>query len=78
MDLEGVLNKQVDLLVCPPDAFVEKIRKYWVPINVGTQKSSSLLSSSIDATIPPVALPIMSSDERKGKSSILTKAVPSD
>jgi len=65
MDLEGALNKEVDLSVCPPDAFVEKIKKYWMPINVGTQKSSSLLSSSADVTHPPVALQIMSSDERK-------------
>ena len=76
MDLEGALNKQVDLSVCPPDAFVEKINKYWVPINVGS--SSSLLSSSADATHPPVVLPITSSDEKKGKSPTLTKAVPSD
>jgi predicted nucleotidyltransferase len=48
MDLEGALNKQVDLSVCPPDAFVEKINKYWVPITVGTLKSSSLPSSSTD------------------------------
>lgn len=73
MGLEGALNKQVDLLVCPPDAFVEKIKMYWVPINLGTP----LLSSSTDATHPPVALPIMSSDERKGESSTLIKAVSS-
>lgn len=77
MDLEDALNKQVDLSVCPPDAFVEKIKKYWVPIIVGIQKSSSLLSSSTDATHPPVALPIMSSDEKRGKSSTLIMAVPS-
>ena len=75
--IEGALNKQVDLSVCPPDAFVDKIKKYWVPINVGTQKSNLLLSSSTDATHPPVAPPIMSSEEKKGKSSILNKAVPS-
>ncbi|KAK2462491.1 hypothetical protein APHAL10511_005461 [Amanita phalloides] len=61
MDLEDALNKEADLSVCPPDTFVERIKKYWVPINVGTQKSSSLLSSSADATHPPVALPSMSS-----------------
>lgn len=77
MDLEDALNKQVDFSVCPPDAFVEKIKKYWVPIIVGIQKSSSLLSSSTDATHPPVALPIMSSDEKRGKSSTLIMAVPS-
>ena len=59
--------------MCLPDAFVEKIKMYWVPINVGTP----LLSSFTDATHPPVALPIMSSDEEKGKSSTLIKAVPS-
>lgn len=70
LGLEGGLNKEVDLSVCPPDEFVDKIKKYWVPINVGTRKSSPLLSSSTEATHPPMArLQIMSSDEKKGKSS---------
>ena len=32
MDLEEALGKKVDLLVSPPEDFVEKIQKYWIPI----------------------------------------------
>ena len=34
MDLEKVFGKKVDLLVSPPDDFMERIEKYWVPITL--------------------------------------------
>lgn len=34
MDLESALNRKVDLTVCPPDDFVEKVKIYWVPIDL--------------------------------------------
>ena len=33
-DLESALDRKVDITVCPPQDFVEKIKTYWVPINV--------------------------------------------
>jgi len=77
MGLEDALNKQVDIVdisVCPSDAsalaFVEKIKMYWVPINLGTP----LLSSSTDATHPPpVAPPTMPSDEKKERLQHMEK-----
>ena len=51
MDLEGTLDRQVDLSVCPPDDFVEKIKRHWVPIDLhcgkfGAPKTDSSSSSS--------------------------------
>jgi predicted nucleotidyltransferase len=34
MDLERTLDRQIDLSVSPPDDFVEKIKRYWVPIDL--------------------------------------------
>ncbi|KAM6501299.1 hypothetical protein JOM56_004313 [Amanita muscaria] len=34
MDLESALDRDIDLSVCPPDHFVVRIKKYWVPINL--------------------------------------------
>ncbi|KIL66708.1 hypothetical protein M378DRAFT_160733 [Amanita muscaria Koide BX008] len=34
MDLKRALHRRIDLSVCPPDDFVEKIKKYWVQINL--------------------------------------------
>jgi len=34
MDLEEAYGKKVDLLVSPPEDFVEKIQKYWIPITL--------------------------------------------
>ena len=34
MDLEKVFGKKVDLLVSPPEDFVQRIEKYWVPITL--------------------------------------------
>ncbi len=49
MDLERVLDRQVDLSVCPPDEFVEKIKKYWMPISLlrdEPESDSSLLTET--------------------------------
>jgi predicted nucleotidyltransferase len=35
MDLEASLGKKIDLSVCPPDDFVEKIKTSWLPIDIG-------------------------------------------
>jgi len=35
MDLEASLGKKIDLSVCPPDDFVEKIKTSWSPIDIG-------------------------------------------
>ncbi|KAF8811312.1 hypothetical protein BYT27DRAFT_7184786 [Phlegmacium glaucopus] len=40
MDLESALGRKVDLSVCPPDDFVEKIKVYWVPINLQCGKAT--------------------------------------
>ncbi len=37
MDLEASLGKKIDLSVCPPDDFVEKIKTSWLPIDIGVQ-----------------------------------------
>jgi hypothetical protein len=34
MKLESAFGRKVDLSVCPPDDFVEKIKNYWIPINL--------------------------------------------
>ena len=34
MDLESALWWKIDLSVCPPDDFVEKIKAYWIPIDL--------------------------------------------
>ena len=34
MDLEEVFGKKVDLSVCPSDDFLERIKKYWIPIDI--------------------------------------------
>ena len=40
-DLERVLDKKIDLSVCSPDDFVEKIKKYWVPISLLCDESGT-------------------------------------
>jgi predicted nucleotidyltransferase len=55
MDLEGTLDKQVDLSVCPPDDFVERVKGYWVPIDLHcgkfeTQRTDSSSSSSTQSS----------------------------
>ena len=44
-DLENALKREVDLSVRPPDDFVEKIRTYWIPINL--RRGMVSLSSNI-------------------------------
>jgi hypothetical protein len=34
MDLESAFGRKVDPSICPPDDFVEKIKKHWIPINL--------------------------------------------
>ncbi len=41
MDLERVLDKKIDLSVCPSDEFVEKIKKHWVPISLLCDESGT-------------------------------------
>jgi hypothetical protein len=40
MDLEEVFSKKVDLSVCPSDDFLERIKKYWVPIDIGPRSGT--------------------------------------
>ncbi len=34
MDLESAFGRKVDLAVCPHDEFVERIKMYWIPIDL--------------------------------------------
>ncbi len=40
MDLEEAFGKKVDLSVCPHDDFLERIKKYWVPIDIGPRSGT--------------------------------------
>ena len=43
MDLESVFSRKVDLVVCLCDDFVEKVKMYWVQINLGCGTVSHFL-----------------------------------
>ena len=40
MDFEEVLDRRVDFPVCPSGDFVERIKKYRVPIDIGLQSGT--------------------------------------
>jgi hypothetical protein len=37
MDFEASLGKKIDLSVCLPDDFVEKMKTSWLPMDTGVQ-----------------------------------------
>jgi len=48
MDLENALHKKIDLSICPPDDFVEKIQLHWVPIKLDDVESETPITIELD------------------------------